>query len=138
MNFLEQISIFSANSFLGSFHVAFAFVVVITNGLAALWALMAHWLEKLRHKLLWWAIGVAYVFVGVQVILGVVQMVAESLDVDGFHMFYGFIALASIGIIYSYRQQIQDKKYLLFGLGGLFVMGLGIRAMVISAINTMA
>ena len=41
------------------------------------------------------------------------------------------MALASVGIIYSYRHQLAGRRYLLYGLGGLFLMGLGIRAMVI-------
>src|SRR5690606_3499756 len=52
-------------------------------------------------------------------------------EVPDFHAFYGFVALASVGIIYSYRQQLAARRYLLYGLGGLFLMGLAIRAMVI-------
>jgi hypothetical protein len=44
-------------------------------------------------------------------------------------MFYGFVLLATIGIIYSYRQQLRHRLYLLYGFGGLFLMGLGIRAL---------
>jgi hypothetical protein len=43
-------------------------------------------------------------------------------------MFYGFLTIISVGIIYSYREQLRDRLYLLYGLGGLFIMGLGIRA----------
>ncbi len=43
-------------------------------------------------------------------------------------MFYGFVAFASVGIIYSYRQQLEEWTYLLYGFGGLFLMGLGLRA----------
>ena len=46
-------------------------------------------------------------------------------------VFYGFVALISVGLIYSYRQQMKDRQYLLYGLGCLFIMGLGIRAMLI-------
>jgi hypothetical protein len=35
-------------------HVAVAWVVVISNALAGLWALGAHWLPALRHTALWW------------------------------------------------------------------------------------
>jgi hypothetical protein len=37
-----------------------------------------------------------------------------------------------VGILYSYRQQIRYRIYLLYGFGGLFVMGLGIRAMLVA------
>ena len=51
-----------------------------------------------------------------------------------FHAFYGFVALATIGIIYSYRHQLAAHLYLLYGLGGLFLMGLALRAIAISPI----
>jgi hypothetical protein len=49
-----------------------------------------------------------------------------------FHAFYGFVAIASVGIIYSYRPQLKGKTYLLYGGGSLFLMGLGIRSMILS------
>ncbi len=42
------------------------------------------------------------------------------------------MAFASVGILYSYRNQMQDRLQLLYGLGGLWLMGLAIRAMTIS------
>jgi hypothetical protein len=41
------------------------------------------------------------------------------------------VAIAAVGIIYSYRPQLQPYVYLLYGLGGLFIMGLAIRAVVV-------
>jgi hypothetical protein len=46
-------------------------------------------------------------------------------------MFYGFLGIIAVGILYSYRPQVQQWRYLLYGFGGLFIMGLGIRAMTI-------
>jgi len=112
-------------------HVWCAWVVVIGNALVGLWALGAHWLPALRRPALWWATAAAEVAIFVQVILGVLLVTNEDREAPQFHMFYGFVALASVGIIYSYRQQLAAHRYLLYGLGGLFLMGLGIRAMVI-------
>jgi hypothetical protein len=36
-----------------------------------------------------------------------------------------------VAIIYSYRLQLKSRVYLLYGFGGLFLMGLGIRAMLV-------
>jgi hypothetical protein len=47
-------------------------------------------------------------------------------------MFYGFVAIMSVAIIYSYRAQLRHRLYLLYGFGGLFLMGLGIRAMLVA------
>jgi len=49
-----------------------------------------------------------------------------------FHLFYGFVAIIAVGILYSYRQQMRHRLYLLYGGGGLFIMGLGIRAMLVA------
>jgi hypothetical protein len=67
----------------------------------------------------------------VQVGLGVAAMNVDDLEPAKFHMFYGFVAIFAVAIIYSYRQQLQHRLYLLYGLGGLFLMGLGIRALLV-------
>ena len=112
-------------------HVAVAWVVVISNAAVGVWALGAHWLAPLRHRALWWFTAAAQLTIVAQVVLGVLLVTSEDREAPQFHMFYGFVALASVGIIYSYRQQLVAQKYLLYGLGGLFLMGLAIRAMVV-------
>jgi hypothetical protein len=67
----------------------------------------------------------------VQVILGVAAMQVDDLEPAKFHMFYGFIAIITVALIYSYREQMKHRLYLLYGLGGLFLMGLGIRALLV-------
>ena len=57
----------------------------------------------------------------------------EKIDPPKFHLFYGFVAIIAVGILYSYRQQMRNRLYLLYGGGGLFIMGLGIRAMLVAA-----
>ena len=69
--------------------------------------------------------------VAIQVVLGVAVQRADDIEAPGMHVFYGFVALISVGLIYSYRQQMKGRQYLLYGLGCLFIMGLGIRAMVL-------
>ena len=63
--------------------------------------------------------------------LGVYLMAHDHIEAPQFHTFYGFLTIISVAIIHSYRQQLQHRLYLLYGLGGLFVMGLGIRALVL-------
>ncbi len=112
-------------------HVVVAWIVIVSNALAGLWALGAHWLPALRRRELWWFTIAAELTIVVEIVLGVLLVTREDREVPQFHMFYGFVALASVGIIYSYRQQLRRQVYLLYGLGGLFLMGLAIRAMVI-------
>jgi hypothetical protein len=67
----------------------------------------------------------------VQVVLGVATMQSKGMEPGPlkFHMFYGFVAMIFIALMYSYREQIKKRLYLSYGLFGLFLMGLGIRAM---------
>jgi hypothetical protein len=112
-------------------HEHFAWFVILSNAAVGLWALVAHWLAGWRYRSLWWSTAVAEASLFVQAGLGAAIIADEDIEADEFHLFYGFIALVTVGIIYSYRQQLQEWIYLLYGLGGLFLMGLAIRAMVL-------
>lgn len=113
-------------------HTGWAWVVIIGNGLAGLWALGAHWQPAFRMRALWWFTAFVQAAVFVQVILGVILVAAQHLQVERFHMFYGFVAVVAVAIIYSYRSQVAARfRYLLYGGGGIFVMGLGIRALLV-------
>jgi hypothetical protein len=114
---------------MAGFHRGWAWVVIVGNGLAGLWALGAHRWPGLRVPALWWFTAGVQLSAFVEVGLGVSMVAGRDVPDLQFHMFYGFITLAAIGIIYSYRQQLRHRLYLLYGFGGLFVMGLGIRAL---------
>ena len=113
------------------FHTSWAWIVIIANGLAGLWALSAHKITQLRTRALWWFTGLAQVTIFVQVALGVILVNKQKLEFPAFHAFYGFVAIIAVAIIYSYRFQLKSRMYLLYGGGGLFLMGLGIRAMLV-------
>ncbi|MBK9178963.1 MAG: hypothetical protein IPM45_05220 [Acidimicrobiales bacterium] len=115
-------------------HTSWSWFVVIGNGLAGLWALGASWLEPLRTRALWWFTAFVELAVFVQVAMGVGLVAGEGIEAPQFHMFYGFVAIIAVGILYSYRHQLRHRLYLLYGLGGLFVMGLGIRAMLVGQV----
>ena len=113
-------------------HKAWAWVVIIGNGMAGVWALAAHYLPAVRTRALWWFTVFAELAVFVQVCLGVGLVAGQHRSVPQFHLFYGFVAIISVGLLYSYRQQLRHRIYLLYGGGGLFVMGLGIRALLVA------
>ncbi len=112
-------------------HISWSWIMIVGNGLAGLWALVAHKNVALRSRALWWFTGIAQVSVFVQVVLGVAVVNRDKIEYPAFHAFYGFVAIIAIAIIYSYRAQLKSKMYLLYGFGGLFIMGLGIRAMLV-------
>ena len=116
-------------------HAVLGWIVVAANGAVGLWALAAHQWIGLRHRSLWIATAVAQFLVLVQIVIGVVDMQSRGVEVGGVHLFYGFIALIWIGIVYSYRQQIERWQYLWYGAGGLFLMGLALRSIFIPALG---
>ncbi|HEV2809301.1 MAG TPA: hypothetical protein VGV93_02750 [Acidimicrobiales bacterium] len=108
-------------------------MVIVGNAVAGSWALGAHWVPRLRTRELWWLTVLVEVAIFLQVGFGVAMIAAENRDADEFHMFYGFVAIITVAILYSYRAQLERHRYLLYGLGGLFLMGLGIRALLLDA-----
>ena len=112
-------------------HDNFAWFMVIGNGLAGAWALAAHFREPFRIRALWWLTFVAELSVFVQASLGAGMVAGQDIEVPRIHMFYGFLTIIAVTILYGYRQQLSDKRYALYGGGGLFIMGLGIRAMLL-------
>lgn len=113
-------------------HADFAWVVVAANAAVGLWAVAAHYREQLRVPALWRVTVAAEVTIFIEVALGVALVALKHREVAQFHAFYGFVAIATVGIVYSYRQQVAPHRYLLYGLGGLFLMGLALRAISIS------
>jgi len=117
-------------------HAYFAWVVVATNAVVGLWALAAHLQDRFRTSALWRATLVAELTIFVEVSLGVALVALQDHEVAQFHAFYGFVAIIAVGIVYSYRHQLEPHLHLLYGVGGLFLMGLALRAITISPIPT--
>jgi len=113
-------------------HEGLAWVMVVGNGLAGAWALAAHRADALRGRALWWFTALVQVVIAIQVTLGVGLVAGQDIEPPQFHLFYGFVALITVGIVYSYRQSLRPHRHLLYGFAGLFLMGLGIRAMIVA------
>ena len=111
-------------------HEVGAWVLMMSNAAVGTWCLGAHYEARLRVRPLWWAVIAAQVFVFVQVALGVILMNVEDLEPPELHVLYGFSAIIAIAILYGYRstsEWVKQRQYLVYGLGSLFIMGLGIR-----------
>lgn len=112
-------------------HKTFAWVAIGLNALVGIYALVAWKVKAWRGRPLWIATIVAEVSILIQVILGVTMVAGDETyraTVPRFHMFYGFLIFITIGLLYQYRAQMKGRQELLYGIGGLFIMGLGIRA----------
>ncbi|WP_040492814.1 hypothetical protein [Ilumatobacter nonamiensis] len=111
-------------------HVAAGWFLIGSNAFVGLWALAAHYLTSLRSRVLWVATGIAEISTVVVAAIGALIVNREGIELDAFHALYGFSTIFAVAILYSYRNSpfIADKLYLLYGCGGLFIMGLGLRA----------
>ena len=112
-------------------HRGLAWFLVVSNAAVAAWALIAQYQPAWRSRWLWWSIAVAQLSTFAIAIVGVLIVSRYDIELDQFHALYGFSTIVAVGILYSYRTSpfVKDRVYLLYGFGGLFIMGLGIRAM---------
>jgi len=110
------------------FHKTWAYVAIVANGLVGVGALVAWRVPKLRGRWVWIATIVAEAAILLQVFVGVTLQASKDYKAPGFHIFYGFLVFLTIGFAYQYRRQLRSRQELYCGLLGLFIMGLGIRA----------
>jgi hypothetical protein len=113
---------------LSALHRYVAWALILSNGAIGVWFTAAQYQSALRVRRMWWFVVPPQVVVMVQAILGAL-IAARGSELDDMHALYGFSAIVAVGILYSYRSSpfIRDRHYLLYGLGSLFIMGLGIR-----------
>jgi hypothetical protein len=111
-------------------HRVVGYVAIVANALAGLYLLAAWRWTALRTRWRWWPTIVAEGIMMLQVLLGVLLVSVQDFQPARFHMFYGFVAFVSVGLLYSYKYvwKARDWMELAYGLGGVFIMGLGIRA----------
>ena len=113
---------------LRDFHGTWGYVAIVANGVVGLAALVAWRYAETRGRWLWISIFIAEAAMMVQVVVGVILVASKDFTAPRFHMFYGFLAFLTVGLAYQYRRQMRGRREMLYGLAGLFLMGLGIRA----------
>lgn len=116
---------------LNDVHRWLAWFMIGSNALVGVWAMTAQYVPSLRHRVLWWVTAVAQVSTIVVAAVGALIVNRRGVELDSFHALYGFSTIFAVAILYSYRNSpfVSDKVHLLYGCGGLFIMGLGLRAM---------
>jgi len=114
-------------------HEVSAWVLIAVNAIAGVWALSAYRFAALRGRLLWGTIVAGQAMAFVQAILGVILISRYDYEATDLHALYGFSAIVAVGILYSYRTSsfMKGKELLLYGFGSLFIMGLGLRNLVL-------
>lgn len=115
---------------LRDFHVVFGYVAIVANGVAGVGALVAWQVGRLRGRWIWVLTIAAEAMMMVEVIVGVILYASDDYGADRLriHMFYGFLTFVTVGLAYQYRDSLRGRVEMFYGLVGLFIMGLGIRA----------
>jgi hypothetical protein len=110
------------------FHDVWAYIAIVANAVAGIAALVAYRFRSLRGRIVWGVTIGAEVAMLVEVLSGVILLANDRYTVARFHTFYGILAFITIAGAYAYRKSMRDRAELYYGLIGLFIMGLGLRA----------
>ena len=114
-------------------HEINAWLLISLNAAAGVWCLAADRLTVLRGRPLWLFVIVAQLTTFSQAVTGAILANRDDVDLNDMHALYGFSAIIAVGIMYSYRTSpfLKGKELMLYGAGSLFVMGLGLRNLVL-------
>lgn len=118
-----------------SAHEVTAWLLIGVNAVAGAWCLLAHRYPRLRGAAVWAVVIVGQALAFVQAVFGAVLSRQEGVELDDMHALYGFSAIVAAMILYAYRTSpfMRGKEHLLYGVGSLFIMGLGLRELVLNA-----
>jgi hypothetical protein len=99
------------------------------NAVAGLLCLAAYQWPRLRGRWIWGLVIAAQSLVFVVATFGTILARQKDVEMGDLHALYGFSAIVAVMIMYGYRTSpfLKGKELILYGLGCLFVMGLGIR-----------
>lgn len=113
---------------LRSLHDWLGWTIVAASAAVGAWALAANWAVWLRRRALWWSVGVAQLLLFAQAIVGVALLNDVGGEGPRLHMFYGFLTIVAVAVLYGYRSTVGGRRWMLYGLGSLFIAGLSLQA----------
>jgi len=103
-------------------------VVIVGNGLAGVAGLVAWRRSNLRGRWVFVAAAAAEIALLSQVAPRAIRVSSRLFPAPRFHKCYGFVGFITVGISYSSRDSMRGRLEMFYGLIGLFLMGVGIRA----------
>jgi len=113
---------------IGTFHSVWGWVVVGVDLVAGLYGIGLAVFRRRPGAVFRFALATAIAASLLQVAAGLV-LYGSGERPGGFHLFYGVLILIAISFGYVYRAEMNEKNPALrWGLFALFLMGLGLRA----------
>ncbi len=110
-----------------------AWALIIANAIVGVWCLAAYRWPSVGGRPMWIAVIVAQLSTFTQALFGALLSKQEDIEINDMHMLYGVSAMVAVAIMYSYRGSpfMKGKSTLMYGFGSLFIMGLGLRNLVL-------
>ena len=109
------------------FHSTWAWVSIYLTGFTGLMLIGFFLANKPKNYLMDYLIKLSVISVLIQISAGL-YLFGIGIEPGSFHLFYGVVILFTLIFIYIYRADMDKKPELFWGLAILFIMGLGIRA----------
>ncbi len=109
------------------FHSTWAWVSIYLTGFTGLMLIGFFLANKPKNYLMDYLIKLSVISVLIQISAGL-YLLGTGIEPGSFHLFYGVVILFTLIFIYIYRADMDKKPELFWGLAILFIMGLGIRA----------
>ncbi|MGH8994055.1 MAG: hypothetical protein ACRDYV_02225 [Acidimicrobiia bacterium] len=103
-------------------------MAIVANAVAGVAGLVAWQRPALRGRWQGPLTALASGALIVQVTTGAILEGSSRYAVDRIHIFYGFVAFATVGIVAASRDHMRGRQELFLGLAGLFLMGVALRA----------
>lgn len=114
-----------------SVHRFWGWVAIVLLGAAGLWGLGLAIARRPPGRPFGIAAVVAVVAALIQVGLGLWAYSVDGIEPGNQHVFYGIVTLFTFAFAYIYRSQLSRRPALSYGLLLTFVMGLGIRGLLV-------
>lgn len=113
------------------FHHDMAYAAILINFGAGIWMLTSLKVKDLKRKKYFFTpVYIGWLAIAIQGFLGIsLFMVGNEVEsTKGFHYFYGFIAMMTAAVLFSYSKTLGSKKILIYGISSLFLAGIGTRS----------
>ena len=103
-------------------HETLGWVAIVANAIAGVVMLVAWKVPAIRRPA-WVVVIGAQAAMMIQVLVGVALVTGEEFEPPRFHMFYGFVAFITVGLLYSYKYVWRARGWLelAYGIGGPIV-----------------
>ena len=109
------------------FHNIWAWVSIYLTGFTGLILVGFFLVNKKKNYIIDYLIKLSVISILIQISAGL-YLFGIGVDPGSFHLFYGVVILFTLIFIYIYRNDMNQKFELFWGLAILFIMGLAIRA----------